>query len=375
MTTYYWVGSGAAGTKNWRVSTYWSLTSGGAGGAGIPNSSTDDAYFDTNSPADRVRTSYTINTTIRDLNTVGWTGTFYSGDAVTSLRVFGNITLGSGTIWEMNSGATNTRAIITMESTGNQTIQTNGSKFNVALTITSGITKLLDDWTSDAQTNVLRGASLVGGNGTFDADGYNVNITLVNWTNTTGAVYLRSGTWTINGASTVNQVWRIFTQLTYPGTSTVKFTGDSVIFTSPAEQTTNNSFYNLTFDGPANATYRWKTNGFTSRVVNNFTVTTPAPCTINMEVVPSNVTTWQFDGNVTINGTPSNYITLKSFTNEYFYMNNNSGSNKTLTYAAIANFYGSNGSWTGDYCNNLGRNVNITFTNSFGGSFMSVLVA
>lgn len=375
MTTYYWVGSGAAGTKNWRVSTYWSLTSGGAGGAGIPGSS-DDAYFDTNSPADRVRTSYSIDTTIKNLNTVGWTGTFYSDDPITSLRMLGNITLGSGTIWEMTSGATTTRVTIKMVSTGNQTIQTNGSKFNVALFMTSGTTQLLDDWTSDTQTNVTRGALLVGGDGTFDANGYNVNITSVNWTNTTGAVYLRSGTWTINGSSTANQVWRIFTQLIYPGTSTVKFTGNSVIFTSSANTSSvNNSFYNLTFDGPVNATYRWKTYQFSSRVVNNFTVTTPAPCTINMEVVPSNVTTWQFDGNVTINGTPSNYITLKSFTNEYFYMNNNSGSNKTLTYAAIANFYGSNGSWTGDYCNNLGRNVNITFTNSFGGSFMPVLVA
>lgn len=44
MATYYWVG----GTGNWGNSTMWSLSSGGAGGAGVPLSS-DDVVFDANS--------------------------------------------------------------------------------------------------------------------------------------------------------------------------------------------------------------------------------------------------------------------------------------------------------------------------------------
>jgi hypothetical protein len=46
MATYYWVGG--AGTWNTTSNTHWSLTSGGAGGAGIPTS-TDNVNFDSNS--------------------------------------------------------------------------------------------------------------------------------------------------------------------------------------------------------------------------------------------------------------------------------------------------------------------------------------
>jgi len=43
MATFYWVGG--SGTWDGSSTTNWSLTSGGAGGAGVPNSATDDVIF------------------------------------------------------------------------------------------------------------------------------------------------------------------------------------------------------------------------------------------------------------------------------------------------------------------------------------------
>ena len=49
MATFYWVGG--SGTWDGSSTTNWSLTSGGAGGAGVPNSATDDVVFNTASSA------------------------------------------------------------------------------------------------------------------------------------------------------------------------------------------------------------------------------------------------------------------------------------------------------------------------------------
>jgi hypothetical protein len=86
--TRYWVGSSNA---NWDASTTtnWAYTSGGAGGASVPNSG-NDVYFDSNSGSATVTISATAN--CNSLITTGYAGTLAGTN---SLNVYGNLTIGS----------------------------------------------------------------------------------------------------------------------------------------------------------------------------------------------------------------------------------------------------------------------------------------
>ena len=92
MANKYWVGNGG----NWNDTNHWSLTSGGASGAGAP-SSADNAYFDANSFSSGSQT-VTVNITL-SCTDMDWTGvtdtpTFASSNKF--LYIYGSFTLVSG---------------------------------------------------------------------------------------------------------------------------------------------------------------------------------------------------------------------------------------------------------------------------------------
>lgn len=92
MADRYWVG----GTGSWSDTAHWSDTSGGTSGFSVPTQS-DDVYFDGNSGGGSISGISTMN--CLSFNTTGFTGTF---TATSSLYVYGNFTLGSGTTWSNN---------------------------------------------------------------------------------------------------------------------------------------------------------------------------------------------------------------------------------------------------------------------------------
>lgn len=378
MTTYYWVGTGTTGTKNWNNSSYWSTYPGGPGGSGPPNSAFDDAVFDSSSPADRVRLNAATATVINNFTSTTWTGTFYNDwTSFNSFDVKGNITTDSGVTWESGGTGTTTRTIclLVMSGGGTQNITTNGANFNAYLTVTSGNTYLQDNWNSTATTNLNNGTTLLVQGGYFSANNYNVSLTRMNATS--GSLVLGSGTWTLRGSSTVSNIFIATNLATYtPSTSTVIFTGQNAnISVSGTANPSSYIFYNLSFaSASSSGTYKILSANQANLNYNSFSVTTPAPYTLIFGSDKTNNYTHKFNSSFSVNGTSSNKVSLQSSDNSYMYMNNNSGALQTITYANVSNFYGSGGSWAADYCNNLGSNVNITFTNSVGGSFMPLLV-
>ena len=113
MATYYWVGG--SGTWNNVSNTNWSASSGGAGGAGVPNN-TDTVIFDTNSgtaaTVDVTATATCLNGTVNksDINlSLSGSPTF----AGTLTLTTGTITLNSYTLTVkvFSSNNTNTRTL------------------------------------------------------------------------------------------------------------------------------------------------------------------------------------------------------------------------------------------------------------------------
>jgi len=94
---YYWVG----GTGNWNDASKWSLTSGGAGGAGIPTA-IDNVFFDGNSftaPGQVVTIIGDVSNNARVVN-MDWTGAAYNptlaGASSQNLRISGSMILSPG---------------------------------------------------------------------------------------------------------------------------------------------------------------------------------------------------------------------------------------------------------------------------------------
>lgn len=90
--SYFWVGTTAA-TWDTTTSTNWSLTSGGAGGAGVPGAS-DTATFDSHSGVATITTAAGVSVAAVVLNN-GFNGNVTFGAAVT---VSGTVTLFQGTL-------------------------------------------------------------------------------------------------------------------------------------------------------------------------------------------------------------------------------------------------------------------------------------
>ncbi len=202
----YWVGG--SGTWDGSDTTHWSATSGGAGGASRP-STNDNVIFDSASNA----TAYTVTiagTSCEDL-TVGnpasgvvtLVGTF-------SMHIYGSLFVASGVIWTQNNS-------ISFNSTSAETITTNGTIFPglVVFSGTGGSWTLQDNFRTNSLFRI--------GNGTFDANNFNVTAARLDY-NFDGpkALIMGSGTWTMTSGSTPS--WDTTGVTVTPNTSTIKFT-------------------------------------------------------------------------------------------------------------------------------------------------------
>lgn len=152
MATYYWVGG--AGTWDATSTTRWSLTSGGAGGAGVPTS-TDDVVFDVNSDAGA---SYNVScvsgSVCRNLTASGLDRTL--GLSVSLLKVYGNFSIPSTNI--AVGGST-----LEFTGTGSSTITTSNVLINCNITFSGGTWQLQDNFTSNttaAYRTTLSGGTL-----------------------------------------------------------------------------------------------------------------------------------------------------------------------------------------------------------------------
>ena len=210
MADRYWVGG--TGTWNGTNTTNWAATSNGSGGQSVPTSA-DDVFFDANSGTGTV----TVSTTrpCRNLNFTGFAGTFAGSSIV---EPYGSITLATSVTWNF------TGDIYISATTTGQTIDTKGITLNSAFVV--GSRGVGGEWKLLSNLNLLK--NLLLNNGTFDANGYNVSLTLLSLAAGTKTLNLGSGTWT---ASSAVNAWNASTNsaglTVVPGTATISLTSAS----------------------------------------------------------------------------------------------------------------------------------------------------
>lgn len=121
MANRYW--RGGSGTWNTTLTTNWSATSGGAGGASVPTSA-DDVFFD---QAGTYTVTCTGTRNCKSLTVSAGTVTFAQGTSPL-LNIYGSLSLISGTVWN-TTGVTTFRA-----TTSGNTITTNGTLMSGGIT-------------------------------------------------------------------------------------------------------------------------------------------------------------------------------------------------------------------------------------------------
>ena len=198
----YWVG----GTGVWDAitTTNWSDTSGGAGGASVPNS-TSNVNFDANSGVGSVTITAAV---CLDINCTGFTGTLTGTSGTVS--VYGNVTFVAG----MTISTSN--CTWTMRGLQDQFIKSAGKSIDVLTISTTFKVNLYDALT------ILGTLSIT--SGTFDTNGFTVSCSaLSSNASTTRAIYLRNSTVNITGLVVFN--FTTATNLTFDaGTSQINCT-------------------------------------------------------------------------------------------------------------------------------------------------------
>jgi len=215
-TDYYWVG----GTGNWNDAGHWSLTSGGAGGAGVPTV-LDNVFFDANSfsAAGQVVTVIGDASNNARMVNMDWTGAAnnptLAGASTVNLRINGSLTLNPGMTF-------NFAGPIYMEATeagktiftGGLPLDNNGFYFNGA----GGVWTLQDGLNLGGQTLYLVNGSLNTNNQPVNAGVFSTYYT------NTRAISLGSSVVTLT--TTSDAVYFRGENLTFDaGTSLIKMTG------------------------------------------------------------------------------------------------------------------------------------------------------
>ena len=121
-TDYYWVG----GTGNWSDINRWSLTNGGAGGAGVPG--VNDNTFFTNNSFSSPNQTVTLNIANANCNDMTWTVSanspnFASSSSANNLNIYGNLAMVS------TQGTWTTSMNVYFMGTGVKTINSGGKSF------------------------------------------------------------------------------------------------------------------------------------------------------------------------------------------------------------------------------------------------------
>lgn len=183
MANRFWVGG--SGTWNNATTTNWSATTGGGGGASVPSTS-DAVFFDANSGTGTV----TMGTSPACASMDASASTVLTFTGAGLLTCAGSITLKSGlTI----SGWTGT---VTLTGTSTHTITWAGNTAAFSLTQNgAGGTYTLQDKLTLGATNTFTLTQ-----GTFNANGKDVQVGLFNSTNTnTRTLTMGTGLWTLTG--------------------------------------------------------------------------------------------------------------------------------------------------------------------------------
>jgi hypothetical protein len=250
----FWVG----GTGTWdTTTTNWSLTSGGAGGAGYP-SATCDATYDGNSGASPTIT-FTGAIFCKNLTVSGVSGTLTTTSTGT-LTIYGNTSITSTTTW---SGS----GLLTLGSLGTNTTLTSTGVFSFSCAIT--VTQLPGYTTTLNNAVTFTGAfTWLSGNinlsnltitaGTFVVTGVLIRVITFGTTGaitTTGsgtAVNILGGVLTISGTPTINvsNAGASPTTITLTGfTESNAINVNVTTGTYTLSQTSNSIFKNLNYTG------------------------------------------------------------------------------------------------------------------------------
>jgi fibronectin-binding autotransporter adhesin len=305
-STRYWVG----GTGNWNDTTYWSTSSGGAGGADLPRSH-DDVVFDANSNA----TAYTATVNAitggnrcKALTIAGPASGNVTLAGSTALFIHDDITLPATGLTRTYTGA------ITLTGTGaGKTITTNG--VSLASVTVNGVGA---EWALADALN-MGANTLAVGNGSFDTANYNLTCGSFSLNNNNSRT-LSFGSSTITSGGVINF------GTTEKARAALTFTaGTSQINSSVAGASydlNNQTLYNLAFTSTSISTVT--ING--ANTFNNLSVAGRTSAGISAIAV---------NGDQTINGT----LTLSAGTNatmRTFVRSSGVGTTRTLTCAAVA---------------------------------------
>jgi hypothetical protein len=254
LANYYWVGG--TGTWNSTNTANWSLSSGGAGGAGVPTSA-DNAYFDANSDAGSAFT-VTIGSVIVCADII-------IGDGSTVTALDQSMTLNTSSAnntWSIHGSLyfppTNftrayTNRVIFAADSGNYTITTNGATLTTnantssAVLFSGGANYTLGSALQAGNTN---GAFAISGGGSLDTANFALTVRVLRLNS--GSLILGSSTVTINPTTSVNSLISADTNVftVNAGTSTINIANPNALFTGGGQ-----TYYNVSFTSNANGTH------------------------------------------------------------------------------------------------------------------------
>jgi hypothetical protein len=296
LATAYWVGGN--GTWDLTTTTPWSLTSGGAGSAGVPNSTSAIIF---NGSSGGGTATLGANVSCASLTCTGYTGTL--AQSTYTLGVSGNFLGASGMTWTgsgadtfggnvtLVSGMTNSyTGAINFNSTTSQNITTAGVSIGSAITFngSGGVWTLQDVLTSTSSVTVTLGTLVLN----------NINHSVSSISNA-GTLTMGTGT------------------LTLTGTGTVWTGGGTITAASSTIKINNASSSSKTFSG-GNMTYGtlyFTGAGSGAFIVQGSNTFGTFKCDTPPHTIQFGSGTTQTINNFTVSGTAGNLMTLQSTTN------------------------------------------------------------
>lgn len=237
-TTRYWVGG--TGTWNSTLTTNWSATSGGSGGASVPTSA-DDVVF--NSASSGASYTVTVGTggrqACKSITMSGpATGTLTWAGTTAPLNVHGDITMAATGVTRTYNGN-----MYLAGSTGIKTITTNGVAWPSSIILDN----IGGEWALGSAFPSTSGITVT--HGTFNANGYNLTCTggLSSDNAVSRGFKFGTGTSTISGSVNFGTTAANRANLVVDkGTSQINMTG-----TAPTFAGNNQEFHNVSFTSTA----------------------------------------------------------------------------------------------------------------------------